>query len=196
MVRQVRTSSRQRIIVALAAVGVLAVPPAAEGATFWTIRPDVRDPLLWVGLSPVDQEGTGSSHPILAAPTAGALDQHWSLRRSADGYTIVNRQSGQCLRMTPVRTYGQVEAFMGSCTPAPRQSESATFHRPGGQPVRTVNSGGVYQIRFSWRRRGEEVLGRCLSVGPPGFYPGALLGHFPCALKRNQRFLVRSFSAP
>jgi hypothetical protein len=188
MVRGICTSTRRRVIVAMAALGMLASAPAAEGAKFWTIRPDHK-PLLWVGLSP--KKIGGYIRPLLAVPTARAFDQHWSFARSGHGYRIVNRRSG-CLS-------GDLRENPGATFLNPNCLGSVVccfnFHRPGsGQPV-TLLSSGVYQIRLSVRSRGNELRGRCLVVLYSNFQVGARLAMQPCNRgTANQRFLLRSFT--
>lgn len=208
MLRGLCTGARRRVIVTVAAVSVLAVPAAAEGATFWTIRPDVRDPLLWVGLSPAPAFNDASGPlfaPVLAVPTAGALDQHWSIARSSHGYKLVNRQSGRCLAgsVGEGRTKSEVERSKMGKTYLAACNEFGTyrfvqfnFHQPGRPaPMRSLTSGVVYQIRGSIRKGGEETFGRCLAVRYSFFQPGGNLVMQPCNRgTANQRFQLKSFS--
>jgi hypothetical protein len=188
VVRGICTSTRRRVIVAMAALGMLASAAPAEGAKFWTIRPD-HSPLLWVGLS--DAKIGQYIRPLLAVPTAGAFDQHWSFRKSGHGYKIVNRKSGGCLGGDLARNPGQT--YLVRCPPRPN-GFAWNFHRPGsGQPV-TLLSSGVYQLRESSNYHGE-LLGRCLVVLYSYFRAGARLAFQPCNRgTANQRFLLRSFT--
>jgi hypothetical protein len=188
--------------VAMAALGMLASAPAAEGAKFWTIRPD-HSPLLWVGVSPgkINSAYGQLFRPLLEVPTAGARDQHWAFRKHAHGYNIVNRKSGECLEGV-LGTSGNLgrntgETLLGRCWAGEVVTAYAwNFHRPGsGGPV-TLLSSGTYQLRESSRSRGEEIRGRCLVVLYSYFKAGGRLAMQPCNRgTANQRFLLRSFTA-
>jgi hypothetical protein len=193
MVRAICTSTRRRVVVAMAAMGMLAAATPAEGAKYWTIRPD-HSPLLWVGVSP----GRTNSQlgllfrPRLEVPT-GALDQHWSFRKSdygaGHGYKIVNRKSGKCLGGALYYNPGETALV---CFP----NFLWNFHRPGsGQPV-TLLSSGVYQLRASeLKNNGTESRGRCLVVLYSNFHEGARLAFQPCNRgTANQRFRITSFT--
>ena len=191
---------RRRLIVSLAALSVLAVPPAAEGATFWTIRPDVRKPLR-VGLKA--SPNGNLAFPVLAVPKAGARDQHWRIVRSTYGYRLANRQTvGECLG-GGVADGGS--KFRGTTVVGPCNAPSGrygirhfTFNRPGRAPTRTVTDGVVYQIRGTSREaNGEEAFGRCLVVRNSFFQPRNDLVMEPCNRgTANQRFLLESFTYP
>jgi hypothetical protein len=199
MVRGMCTGTRRRVIVAMAALGMLASAPAAEGATFWTIRPD-HSPLLWVGVSPgkINSAYGKLFRSRLEVPTAGALDQHWAFRKQAHGYNIVNRKSGECLEGV-LGTSGNLgrntgETLLGRCWAGNVPAYAWNFHRPGGSPPRLLSS-GTYQLRESSRYRGEELYGRCLVVLYSNFQAGARLAMQPCNRgTANQRFLLRSFT--
>jgi hypothetical protein len=197
MVRGIFASTRRRVIVAMAALGMLAFAAPAEGAKFWTIRPD-HSPLLWVGVSPGKANVVFGRYfrPLLEVPTAGALDQHWTFRKSGHGYKIVNRRSGECLwgYLGESGNLGRNtgETYLDTCGPS--TSFAWNFHRPGGSPP-TLLSSGVYQLRLSSRRNGEEYRGRCLVVLYSYFHAGARLAMQPCNRgTANQRFLLRSFT--
>jgi len=193
MMRGICTSTRRRVIVAMAALGMAAPAASAEGATYWTIRPDNRAPLLSIGLGP---EGLRDGHPtvwpVLEVPRAGAFDQHWSFRKSGHGYMIVNRQSGQCWN-APVPGINPATVIMSRCI---FDTMRFTFHRPGfPQPVNPgLSSFRLFQLRNSRRRGGEEEYGRC--IGSSFNQVGIRLTSHPCSTAANQKWVLARFTAP
>ena len=195
----VRTWKWRSVATATAALGMLLPAATAEGATYWTIKPDVRDPLLWVGLGPptTDPLGQATATAVLAVPTANARDQHWRIYRSGVGYKIANRQSGQCLYGLPDRGPVSAPTMVLPCQSrlfgTGRYSNRFNFHVPGRGQIIRVLSPGTYLLRYAVRRGEDELFGRCLSV--PVFQVGVRPELRPCTRgTKNQKFVLKSFT--